>query len=201
MLWPLRPQAAPSVARGRGIELEDVLFDEPRIGGAFGDQAPGARELLLGVLGAATRRSMSDSACVTVAAAASRSLCMVLVRASACAVWAFAASSSEAASSRAALRGRVDDGQHLVLADARSNVDGLGLQIAGHHRIEVDRFVTHNRPRLNGRARMPPTAGRVTSTRGTLSATTIAARAAVLPRVRKTAIPSDAPATNPMKRP
>ena len=37
---------------------------------------------------------------------------------------------------------------------------------------------------------MPPTDGRVTSTRGTDSATMMAARADVLPRVKKTAIPA-----------
>ena len=103
---------------------------------------------------------MSDSACLTAAAAASRSPSIVLIRASACAVLAFDFFQQRAASSTAfASRGASITARTSPFLDPRPDVDDLGLQVARDHRVQVDRLEPEHRPRLDGRPSHPPSRG------------------------------------------
>ena len=84
---------------------------------------------------------MSDSASLTAAAAASRCASAILIRASAWTIWACACSTSAAASSTAfASRGTSISARTSPFLIARPDVDRLGLQVAGDHRVQVDRL-------------------------------------------------------------
>ena len=144
-----------------GLELANVLIQQPGIGGAIRNQALAlASSCFWARSRAATSRSMSDSASLTAAAAASRSPSIVLIRASACTICAFDSSTSAAASSSAlASRGASMTARTSPLLNARSDVDGLRLQIPGDHRIQVNRLEADHRARLNRRPPHAPLGG------------------------------------------